>query len=131
MKVVALVQVTHHEWLINGIFQQMRIVFQESEQAIYLYLDDNHKICNEKFSSLLGYSTPEEWAESEESFVDTFVDEASRRELVDAYARAIEKMSASTIKVAWKKKTGERVDTTVILVPLAYEGHIFGLHFVY
>ena len=52
----------HHEELIKGISNQMGTILSSSEQAIYIYLDDIHKVCNKKFASLLGYSSPEEWA---------------------------------------------------------------------
>jgi hypothetical protein len=32
--------------------------------------------------------------------------------------------------VTWKKKNGGTVNTTVILVPMAYAGHLFAVHFV-
>lgn len=50
----------HHEELANGFYNQLKQIFDSSEQAIYLYLDDNHKVCNKKFASLLGYNSPEE-----------------------------------------------------------------------
>ncbi len=121
----------HHEDLLDGAFEQLKMIFEGSEQAIYLYLDDSHKTCNEKFSSLLGYDSTDEWDDVEESFVDTFVDPKSSSVLVEAYRKAMDKMSASKIRVTWKKKSGERIDTDVIIVPFAFEGHLFGLHFVY
>ena len=34
----------HHEELVKGISEQMKPVLAKSEQAIYIYLDDNHKV---------------------------------------------------------------------------------------
>jgi hypothetical protein len=39
-------------------------------------------------------------------------------------------MVGSTIEVTWKKNNGQTVDTNVILVPVAYDGHLFALHFL-
>jgi len=39
-------------------------------------------------------------------------------------------MIGSTIDLTWKKKSGGTVDSTVILVPVAYDGHLFALHFL-
>jgi len=50
--------------------------------------------------------------------------------LVTAYRNATERMIGSTIEVTWKKKSGGTVDSTVILVPVAYHGHLFALHFL-
>ena len=52
---------SHHEELVRGLYNQMKTVFESSEQPMYLYLDDAHKTCNQKLASLLGYKTPEEW----------------------------------------------------------------------
>lgn len=120
----------HHEDLVSGLYNQMKVIFESSEQAMFLYLDDNHKACNKKFSSLLGYKSPQEWASVEESFLNTFVAEKNQKSLQTAYLDAMKKMIGSTIEVTWKKKSGGTVDTIVILVPMAYSGHLFALHFV-
>jgi len=118
----------HHEELISGFLDQIRIVFESSEQPMYLYLDDTHKACNQKFASLLGYRTPEEWAREKES--TALVAEKSAETLVAAYQSAMERKIGSTIGVTWKRKSSGTVDTTVILVPAAYKEHLFALHFV-
>ena len=120
----------HHEELIKGLYEQLKPVFDNSQQAIYVYLDDVHKICNSKFAELLGYSSSEEWAKVTESFPDTFVDEKSQEVLVSTYQKAMEQIIGSEIEVTWKKKNGERVKTGLILVPIAYNGHLFALHFI-
>ena len=118
----------HHEELMAGFLDQLRVIFESSEQPIYLYLDNTHKACNQKLASLLGYSTPREWARVEE--VSDLVAEKSTDALVTAYQRAMERKIGSTIAVTWKKKSGGTVDTNVIVVPVAYNGHLFALHFV-
>jgi len=119
----------HHEELIKGISKQMESILDSSEQAIYIYLDDIHKVCNEKFASLMGYGSPEEWAKVEDSFPE-FVDQGSQQPLVTAYRQAMEKLIPANIKVTWKKKSGGTVGTSVVMVPIAYDGHLFALHFI-
>jgi hypothetical protein len=119
-----------HLELINGISQQMKDILESSQQAVYIYLDDIHKVCNEKFASLLGYRSPEEWANVTDNFPSMFVEKNSQDTLVKAYQQAMEKMIPANIKVTWKKKTGGSVATTVIMVPIEFEGHIFALHYI-
>jgi PAS domain-containing protein len=119
----------HHKELIDGISKQMKTILDSSQQAIYIYFDDIHKVCNGKFASLLGYSSPEEWAKAEDSF-DAFVDQSSQETLVHAYRQAMEKLIASNIKVTWKKKSGGTVATSVVLVPIVYDEHLFALHYI-
>ena len=119
-----------HMELISGIEKQMKSILDSSQQAVYIYLDDIHKVCNEKFASLLGYRSPEEWAAVTESFPEAFVDRNSQETLVAAYQRAMDKLIPADINVTWKKKSKGTVTTSVILVPIEYEGHIFALHFI-
>ena len=119
----------HHIELIDGINDQMKEILDGSEQAIYIYLDDNHKVCNRKFASLIGAKSEKEWASMENPFM-YFVAENSQETLADAYQNAIQKGIGSSIKVTWKKISGGTVDTDVILVPIAFQKHIFALHFV-
>jgi hypothetical protein len=119
-----------HQDLLGELAAQLQPVLESSEQAIYMYLDDDHKVCNEKFASLLGYGSAEEWAKMKGFFPDLFVDVRSQDTLIGAFQKAMENMAASTIKVQWKKKSGGILETTVILVPISYKDHLFALHFV-
>jgi hypothetical protein len=119
-----------HDNLLEELAIQLQPILESSEQAIYVYFDDELKLCNENFASLLGYGSAEEWAQVEGSFPTLFVDEQSHDTLIEAYQKAMQNMAASTIKVRWKKQSGGTVDTTVILVPISYKGHVFALHFV-
>jgi len=121
-----------HAELIKSFFEEQKQIFDSSEQSMYAFLDDDSRICNEKFATLLGYSSADEWmkVDVKEGFPSVFVDEKSQMTLVTAYQNAMEKMIGSTIKVTWKKKSGGTVDTTVTLVPVVFQGHIFALHFI-
>ncbi len=122
----------HHAELVSGFFKEQQQIFDSSSQAMYAFLDDDCRVCNQKFATLLGYSSPDEWfkVNVQGAFPAAFVDTRSQQALVTAYQNAMEKMEGATIKVTWKKKSGGTVDTTVILVPIAYQGHIFALHFI-
>jgi PAS domain-containing protein len=119
-----------HLELISGIARQMKTILDSSQQAVYIYLDDIHKVCNQKFASLLGYSSPEEWAKVEDPFPEAFVERSSQDTLVSAYQQAMEKIIPANIRVTWKKKSGGSVTTSVIMTPIEYEGHLFALHFI-
>ena len=122
----------HHGELVRNFFREQQQIFDSSSQAMYAFLDDDCRVCNQRFATLLGYTSPEEWFEVnvQGAFPAAFVDDNSQQTLVAAYQQAMEKMEGATIEVTWKKKTGETVDTNVILVPIVYQGHMFALHFV-
>jgi hypothetical protein len=119
----------HHEELVKGLYEQMKPILDASEQPIFIYLDDNHKACNQKFALMLGFKSPQEWAEKQ-GFLEVYVTEKSRETLSTAYWNAMQKMVASTIPMTWMKKDGIAIDSTMILVPMFFQGHMFSVHFV-
>lgn len=120
----------HHKDLMKEIAEEYSQIFENSKQDMYIYLDDDHKVCNAKFAECLGYASPEEWAGVTGSFPMVFVAEESQEALVDAYQKAMEESAGSQVKVTWKKKNGETMPSTVIIVPISYNGHLFALHFI-
>jgi hypothetical protein len=50
--------------------------------------------------------------------------------VVSAYRDAMEKLVASNIQVRLKKKDGKTLNANVIMVPVAFQGHLFALHFI-
>jgi hypothetical protein len=118
----------HHEELINGITKEMKPVLDKSGQAVYIYLDDNHKVCNKKFAELFGYDSPKEWADAEAPLSDVI--EEDQQGVIDAYMNASEKLVASAIEARVKNfKTGKIIKTRMIIAPIAHTGHIFTAHF--
>ncbi|MEN9407463.1 MAG: hypothetical protein RLZZ455_679 [Candidatus Parcubacteria bacterium] len=120
----------NHDALIRAVGKEYQDILANSEQAIYIYLDDSHKICNKKFATLLGYDSEDEWAKIDASFPDAFVADESQETLVTSFQDAMEKNVASTTTIVWKKKDSSTISSTVILVPISCNGHQFALHFV-
>lgn len=119
-----------HDELIRDLGNEFREILDTSGQGIYLYLDDAHKLCNARFASLLGYGSPAEWAAVQRSFPDAFVAEQSQHALIGAYQDAMEEGTGSTFAATWKRRDGGTVDSSVILVPISFGGHVLALHFV-
>ncbi|MCW4003820.1 MAG: hypothetical protein NWE95_07915 [Candidatus Bathyarchaeota archaeon] len=119
----------HHEEIVNGLYTQLKEILDASKQPIYIYLDDNHKICNQRFASFLGYKSPQEWAKPS-GFLDLYVDEKSREKVATAYWNATDNFNASTINVTWKKKDETTANSTMVICPMAYKGHILAIHFI-
>jgi hypothetical protein len=119
----------HHEELVQGLYDQMKPVLDKSEQPMFIYLDDNHKACNGKFAALLGFKSPQDWAQIM-GFLEPHVAEKSRETLMTAYWDAMNRLNASTIQLTLTRRGGGTVDTTMILVPMFFQGHMFSVHFV-
>lgn len=122
-------EVKHHEKLVDGIAEQMKPLLEKSQQGVYIYLDDTHKVCNQKFADMVGYESAKEWADTEAPLADVI--EKDQAKTISAYQNATEKMTASCMDVTLKNiKTGKLVKTQMIMVPLPHKGHIFTLHFL-
>jgi len=119
-----------HEEIIKGVREQFQEILDGSKQAIYIYLDDNHKLCNQKFANLLGYASEDEWSGVQKPFTEAFVHENSQESLVGTYQKAIEDKVGSEVEITWKKKDDGEVKTKVILVPISYKDETIALHFI-
>lgn len=94
----------HHGDLIQSVTKEYQDILDNSDQSIYIYLDDVNKVCNKKFASLLGYESEDEWAKIDTSFPEVFVDSQSQEALISSFQDAMEKKVGSTNKIVWKKK---------------------------
>ncbi len=118
----------HHEHLIKELAQELEPVLSKSPQAIYLYLDDTHKICNQKFADMLGYKSIEEWVTNEYPVED--VAEEYRDKGIQAYMNASEKFIATALPVTLVKKDGKKIKTQIIMAPITHKNETFVLHFI-
>lgn len=118
----------HHEHLIKEITEMFAPVLQNSPQGIYIYLDDAHKVCNKKFADMLGYSSPEEWAQNEYPVSD--VSQTDQEKVIQGYMNASRKFIGTTIQAKVKTKSGKLIQTSVTMAPISYKNEVFVLHFI-
>jgi len=119
-----------YEDIITEARNQFEEILRESKQAICLYLDDTHKVCDRKFASMLGNESADEWAHVEEPFTDALVKEQSQHALVSAYQETMESKTGSSIDITWKTKTGGNINTDFILVPVSAKEEPLALHVI-
>ncbi len=119
----------HHEALLKDIAKEQKPILGKSGQAVYIYLDDTHKICNKKFAALLGYKSVREWVDNEAPLADVI--EKDQPRVIEAYVRASEKLEASSLPVTLKNvKTGKLIKARIFMSPLVFQGHVFVIHFI-
>jgi len=118
----------HHEELVNAITKQLKPILQKSDQGIYIYMDDTHKSCNKKFADMLGYDSAAKWANTDAPLAD--VVKKDQQPVIDAYENTMNTLSANSIDLRFKNvKTGKIVKANMIMMPIAYEGHLMSIHF--
>lgn len=118
----------HHEHLVKELSEQLHPIFSNSSQAVYLYLDDEHKICNQKFVDMLGYRSIQEWVENESPVSDVFEEDQSK--VIKAYGEASGNFNASAFPVTIVKKDGTQIKTKIIMAPITYKEEVFVIHFI-
>lgn len=118
----------HHEHLIQEINQLFKPILTKSPQAIYIYLDDEHKICNKKFATLLGYKTEQEWIDNPYPVDD--LDPKDQKKGIETYIQTSEKLIASTVEGTWITKQGKKIHSTILMTPFVYKDEVFVLHFI-
>ncbi|HUQ85782.1 MAG TPA: PAS domain-containing protein [Candidatus Limnocylindrales bacterium] len=118
----------HHEHLVKELTEQLEPIFSKSPQAIYLYLDDEHKSCNKKLADMLGYKSVQEWVDNEFPISD--VAEEDQEKGIEAYMNASRKLIASTINGTLVRKDGKKIKTEITMAPITFKGEVFVLHFI-
>ena len=118
----------HHEHLIKEVEDLFKPLLSKSPQAIYIYLDDQHKICNNKFADMLGYESIKEWVDYEFPVED--LDQKDQEKGIKAYMNASRKLQAGSLDGTWVTKKGKKIKTNVILAPFTYKNEVFVLHFI-
>ena len=117
-----------HQHLVKEVEELFKPVLEKSPQAMYIYLDDAHKTCNQKFVDLLGYLSIQEWVDNETPVSD--VADQDQDKVVEAYGNASEKLEASQMQVHVKTKSGQLVHVNLIMAPFAYKEEVFVVHFI-
>lgn len=118
----------HHIHLIKELAEQFEPVFSNSPQGVYIYLDDEHKICNKKFADMVGYKSVEQWVANEYPVADVI--EGDQKKVINAYGEASRSFKASKILASIMKKDGKKIKVNVIMSPISYKGEVFVIHFI-
>jgi PAS domain-containing protein len=120
----------HEEWL-AAIATQLAPVFDNSKQGVYVYLDDRHKICNERLAKMWGYASAAEWAATPD-FLETFVaTHPDRLQVSTNYHQHVHReLTAYQLRFTAKRKDGRSVRVETQTVPFAYDGQLFAYTFV-
>ena len=119
----------HHEELVKGVAKEQKFILDRSPLAIYIYLDDTHKVCNKKFAELIGYKSASEWARMDAPLAD--VVEEYQQAVIDAYTKASEQLIPGQLEIKMRNvKTAKILKVNLFLTPIMYGGHVLVMHFL-
>jgi PAS domain S-box-containing protein len=120
---------TTHQDTIREIAAQYRPVLEQSPDGVYLWLDEHHKVCNERLAAMFGYSV-DEWAE-QAPFLDTFVAEEDRGIYSWHYHNRVAALAfPATFRSRALRKDGTTFAAETDMIPVSFNGHAVAYHFV-
>jgi PAS domain S-box-containing protein len=105
-------------------------IFDASPDGVYVWLDEDHWICNERFAALFGYDSPDELNDTPH-LLQRIVHEDDQQLLSWNYWNRVQALSfPTTFRFRGKRKDGSEVQVETDMIPLTYGGHTFAYHFV-
>ena len=118
-----------HSKIMQELAKQFGPVLKSSPMGVYLYLDDNHKICNERLARMFGISA-EEWAKTG-SFLDDFVDPRDQKLFAANYQHHIAQLTHPiTFEFRARRKDGTPFMAETDMIPISWHGKPVAYHFV-
>jgi len=117
-----------HVKILKELGEQFRPMFEKSPEGIYLYIDEVHKICSERFAKMFGL-TVTEWEEME-GFVNKHVAEEDVEMVVQTYHEHIhQSLTPARFRGDCIRKNGSRFKVEVDMIPFPWRGEMVALHF--
>ncbi|MDQ3832304.1 MAG: PAS domain-containing protein [Actinomycetota bacterium] len=117
------------EDIIRELAEQFRPVMEQSSDGVYLWLDETHKVCNERLAKLFGF-TVEQWSATQ-PFLDNFVAEEDRRMFSWNYHNRVAALAfPATFRFRGMRKDGSIFPAETDMIPISYGGEAVAYHFV-
>jgi len=118
-----------HADLMQEIEDQYRPVFENSPDGVYLWLDEEHKVCNQRMAAMFGYSIAE-WCAAPQ-FLETFVSEEDQEVYSWNYHNRVATLAFPvTFRFRGKRKDGSTFAAETDMIPISWRGHAVAYHFV-
>lgn len=115
--------------IIREITEQFQPILDSSPFGVYFYLDDLHKVCNQKFASMFGITT-REFAEIP-MFLPAFVAEKDTQSYARNYQHNVLQLAHPvTFRFSARRKDGSTFEAETDMIPLVWRGYPIAYHFV-
>jgi PAS domain S-box-containing protein len=105
-------------------------IFDSSPDGVYVWLDEQHWICNERFAQLFGYEDADELRDMP-YLLQRIVHEDDQQLFSWLYWNRVQAHAFPvTVRFRGVRKDGAVVDAESDMIPLTFAGHTFAYHFV-
>jgi PAS domain S-box-containing protein len=105
-------------------------IFESSPDGVYVWLDEEHWICSQRFAELLGYDSPDELNDTPH-LLQRWVHEDDQDQVSWSYWNRVQSGSfPTTLRFRGRLKDGSEALFETDMIPLTFGGHTFAYHFV-
>ena len=123
-------QAVAHEVATKELAGHLRPLFDASPDGVYVWLDEEHWVCNQRFAELLGYDSPDELNDTP-AFLQRMVHEDDQQHFSWNYWNRVQALAfPTTFRFRGTRKDGSAFLAETDMIPFTYGGHTFAYHFV-
>jgi PAS domain S-box-containing protein len=120
-----------HDDLMGELAEHFRPVLEASKDAVYLWLDDENMVCNDKCAKLWGYPSADAWASAGSPFLDTLVAPGDQGMFAGHYQDHVGNLAGPVrFKFKGKRRDGTTFAAETDMIPISFGGHAVAYHFV-
>jgi PAS domain S-box-containing protein len=119
-----------HDVATKELAEQLRPVFVSSPDGVYVWLDEEHWICNERFAELFGYGSADDLNDTPR-LLQRIVYEDDQQLFSWSYWNRVQPLAfPTTLRFRGVRNDGSMFQAETDMIPLSYGGHTFAYHFV-
>ena len=119
-----------HDVATKELAEHLYPIFEASPDGVYVWLDEEHWICSQRFATLFGYESPDELNDTP-GLLQRIVHEDDQQLFSWSYWNRIQSMAfPTTLRFRGVRKDGSEIQVETDMIPLTYGGHTFAYHFV-
>jgi PAS domain S-box-containing protein len=123
-------QAVAHEVATKELAEHLQPLFDASPDGMYVWLDEEHWICNQRLATLFGYDSPDELTNSP-GFLQRMVHEDDQQHYSWNYWNRVQALTfPTTFRFRGTRKDGSAFAAETDMIPFTYGGHTFAYHFV-
>jgi PAS domain S-box-containing protein len=123
-------QTVAHEVASKELAEHLQPLFDSSPDGMYVWLDEEHWVCNQRFADLLGYDSPDELNDTP-NFLQRMVHEDDQQHFSWNYWNRVQALAfPTTFRFRGTRKDGSAFQAETDMIPFTYGGHTFAYHFV-
>jgi PAS domain S-box-containing protein len=119
-----------HEVATKELAEHLQPLFDSSPDGMYVWLDEEHWICNRRLAELFGYGSPDELNDTP-GLLQRLVDEGDQEQFSWNYWNRVQARAfPATFRFRATRKDGSTFQAETDMIPLTFGGHTFAYHFV-